>query len=147
MNLNRFNLSSLIDARLLSGIILWMHPANERRHYIVTSTILGWANSQNDPFIIITSPDSLSIEPLRTFSCSSMKFLSKYISSTIYDEEIHRKYCLQNVKCKRKKPKHVLPEPNWNVPGGTTSQYLGCSYPDCLYRQLIISQVSNAVEK
>ena len=31
------------------GIILCMCPANERRRYIVTSSLIGWAHTQNDP--------------------------------------------------------------------------------------------------
>ena len=33
----------------LKGIILGMHPANERRRYTVTSPLIGWAHTQNDP--------------------------------------------------------------------------------------------------
>ena len=33
----------------ISGIILCMRPANERRRYIVTSSLIGWAHTQNDP--------------------------------------------------------------------------------------------------
>ena len=33
-----------------SGIILGMGSANERWHYIVTSSLIGWAHTQNDPF-------------------------------------------------------------------------------------------------
>ena len=32
------------------GIILCMRPANERRRYIVTSSLIGWAHTQNDPW-------------------------------------------------------------------------------------------------
>ena len=32
-----------------SGIILCMHPANERRRYDVTSSLIGWVHTQNDP--------------------------------------------------------------------------------------------------
>ena len=32
-----------------SRFILWMHPANERRRYIVTSSLIGWVHSQDDP--------------------------------------------------------------------------------------------------
>ena len=32
-----------------AGIILYMHPANERRCYIVTSSLIGWVHTQNDP--------------------------------------------------------------------------------------------------
>ena len=34
-----------------AGIILWMRPANERRRYIVTSSLIGWAHRQNDPWV------------------------------------------------------------------------------------------------
>ena len=30
-------------------VILCMHPANKRRRYIVTSPLIGWAHTQNDP--------------------------------------------------------------------------------------------------
>ena len=33
-----------------SGIKLCMCPANERRRYIVTSSLIGWVHSQNDPW-------------------------------------------------------------------------------------------------
>ena len=35
------------------GIVLWMHPANERPRYNVTSSLIGWAHSQNDPETLI----------------------------------------------------------------------------------------------
>ena len=31
------------------GINLWMCPANDRRRYIVTSSLIGWAHTPNDP--------------------------------------------------------------------------------------------------
>ena len=39
----------------ISMIILYMHPANERRRYIVTSSLIGWAHVQNDPLYVITA--------------------------------------------------------------------------------------------
>ena len=33
-----------------TGIILCMHPANERQHYNITSSLIGWAHAQNDPW-------------------------------------------------------------------------------------------------
>ena len=30
-----------------AGIILWMRPANERQRYIVTSSLIGWAYTQD----------------------------------------------------------------------------------------------------
>ena len=36
----------------IAEIILWMHPANERQGYNVTSSLIGWAHSQNDPYIV-----------------------------------------------------------------------------------------------
>ena len=35
---------------LCSGVILGMGSANERRRYIVTSSLIGWADTQNDPW-------------------------------------------------------------------------------------------------
>ena len=35
---------------LKAGIILWLCPANERRRYIVTSSLIGWAHTQNEPW-------------------------------------------------------------------------------------------------
>ena len=34
---------------IYAGIILCMHPANDRWHYIITSSLIGWAHSQNYP--------------------------------------------------------------------------------------------------
>ena len=31
------------------GIVLCMHPTNERQRYIVTLSLIGWVHSQNDP--------------------------------------------------------------------------------------------------
>ena len=36
----------------MAGINLCMCPANERRRYIVTSSLIGWAHTQNDPWTI-----------------------------------------------------------------------------------------------
>ena len=35
-------------------------PVNERRHYIVTSSLIGWAHAQNDPGCIATSAQPAS---------------------------------------------------------------------------------------
>ena len=37
--------------RALKGIILGMGSANGRLRYIVTSSFIGWAHIQNDPWI------------------------------------------------------------------------------------------------
>ena len=36
----------------IPGIILCMHPANERWRYNVTSSLIGWAHAQNEPCIL-----------------------------------------------------------------------------------------------
>ena len=36
-----------------SGIVLCMHPANDRWSYIVTSSLIGWVHTQNDPWILV----------------------------------------------------------------------------------------------
>ena len=37
-----------LAGRIHKRIILWMRPANERRRYIVTSSLVGWAHTQNE---------------------------------------------------------------------------------------------------
>ena len=43
LNANYFN--------SFAEIIFYMHPANERRRYLVTSSFIGWAHTENDPCI------------------------------------------------------------------------------------------------
>ena len=39
----------------LPGIILCMRPVNERRRYNVTSSLTGWARTQNDPWLLLAT--------------------------------------------------------------------------------------------
>ena len=36
-----------------SGIILYMHPANERWRYSVTPSLIGWVHKQNDLWVLL----------------------------------------------------------------------------------------------
>ena len=36
-----------------TGISLGMHPANERRRYIVTTSLIGWAHTSTDPWVYL----------------------------------------------------------------------------------------------
>ena len=45
--------SGLVYSTAYSGIILLMRPANERRRYNVTSSLIGWAHAQNDPCLLL----------------------------------------------------------------------------------------------
>ena len=38
---------------MLSGFILGMGSANERRRYIVTSSLIGWAHTQKEPYCVV----------------------------------------------------------------------------------------------
>ena len=38
----------------LPGIILYMRPANGRRRYNVTSSLIGWAHTQSDPCLTLS---------------------------------------------------------------------------------------------
>ena len=35
----------LTNARMLAGLILGLRPANERRRYFVTTSLIGWAQT------------------------------------------------------------------------------------------------------
>ena len=47
---NYFCVDSLGLIFLVPGINLWMHPANKKWCYILTSSLIGWAHTQNNPF-------------------------------------------------------------------------------------------------
>ena len=36
---------------MFTEVIVCMHPANERRSYIVTLPLIGWAHTHNDPCV------------------------------------------------------------------------------------------------
>ena len=50
------------DKIVNAGIILGVGSANERRCYIVTSSLSDWAHSQNDPCCVIACPLQLLIQ-------------------------------------------------------------------------------------
>ena len=50
-----------VKLHTVSGIILWMRPANERRCYIITSSPIGWEHTQNDPCCVIISHCPITI--------------------------------------------------------------------------------------
>ena len=54
------NLVLLIDPPDYSGIIMCMRPVKERRHYTVTSSLIGWAHTQKDPWLQLKSKENLS---------------------------------------------------------------------------------------
>ena len=39
-----------------SGLILGLHPANERRRYFVATSLIGWAQAYNQPCNYNNSP-------------------------------------------------------------------------------------------
>ena len=47
--------SNLCSVWVIARIILCMRPANERRRYNVTSSLIGWAHAQNDPCCCVIS--------------------------------------------------------------------------------------------
>ena len=63
---------------LLPGIILCVHPANGRRRYIVTSSLIGWAHSQNDPWLLWSAIRYLSGDQF-LFSADLIIVLTHYM--------------------------------------------------------------------
>ena len=62
---------------LLAGIILGVGLANERRRYIVTSSLIGWAHTENDPWLVIFMFLFLMICSISGSICSSYFFLCR----------------------------------------------------------------------
>ena len=54
--------ASMTYSHHVSGIILWMRPTNERRRYNVTSSLIGWAHLQNDPWCIFKQTPGYSLQ-------------------------------------------------------------------------------------
>ena len=46
------------------GLILGLRPANERRRYFITTSLIGWAQAENQPCIICairTTPEHVAV--------------------------------------------------------------------------------------
>ena len=46
---------SPLSSLIISGIILCIGSANERRRYTVTSSLIGWAHTENNPYRMVQS--------------------------------------------------------------------------------------------
>ena len=70
--------------------ILCVHPANVRRRYIVTSSLIGWAHPQNDPwlcawcriFITVTSHEVYGVATHRQLKCLFNNFFNLTTNKT-----------------------------------------------------------------
>ena len=70
----QFSLSCNVCRSSISGIILGMGATNESRRYVVTSALIGWAHTQNDPwiwFIPVWHDGSMELPP--TLWCQLLK--------------------------------------------------------------------------
>ena len=79
----------------VTEIILCMHPANGRRRYNVTSSLIGWAHTQNDPYCNVhrgllcdhfhqwMSSPCLPLPTAISFWASSRRFFQAASMSTI----------------------------------------------------------------
>ena len=75
-----------------TGIILCMHPANGRRHYNVTSSLIGWAytqnavywkpNDQRQPYHIINISINTPSDRVMLVDAIIVQIICKNISST-----------------------------------------------------------------
>ena len=63
-----------------------MRTANKRRRYIVTSSIIGWAHTQNDPFIHI---NVINLQCCKLSACL-VNHLVKVVTSDQYGETMQK---------------------------------------------------------
>ena len=85
--------------RCVSGIFLWIRPANEKWHYIVTSSLIVWVHTPNDPCVPRLSHLPLCTEkqPCRnicTFQALDKLYFGIYPSLEILWDTF-RPYCMQ----------------------------------------------------
>ena len=58
-----------------SGLILGLHPANERRGYFVTTSLIGWVEAYNHP---CNSLHHLSVKTTEKMQSFLFNYLSKF---------------------------------------------------------------------
>ena len=90
----------------VSGIILGMCSANERRSYSVTSSLIGWARDQNDlciyPFGLRILRSHFDSEGPMCFNCRQCNSVQptpnnhglKSLTTTLFDWSIHHVACV-----------------------------------------------------
>ena len=83
------------------GIILCMRPANERRRYNVTSSLISWVHTQND----IRIPTKLSAP-----ACQHVHEHLPWLIKLVYDDE--KKGKKERGKCADGSPNYVLSFPS-----------------------------------
>ena len=75
-----------------TGLILGLRPANERRHYFVTTSLIGWAQTYNQPWRYMWEVSSLRPGPRFNIKISS----HQYRKSHCRDKTVVRSSYLQN---------------------------------------------------
>ena len=92
-------------------ICMCMRPANERQLYIVTSSPIGWAHTQNDPFVVTchSFPVRMSVSS-EVDSCSACVIVVQYViypissflgviglssQPILYSKYLHYESCVQ----------------------------------------------------
>ena len=61
-----------------TGIMSHMCPANERRRYNVTSSLIGWAHTQNDPWLQLSY---ITVAALKPCGAKSSSYPLNFINS------------------------------------------------------------------
>ena len=109
-----------------TGITLWMHPANEKRRYVVMSSLIRWAHTQNKPcYDVITNILILLV---------SGKLLYR-LEFPVADRGYHRVHHLHRL-CR-----HVLQRPLWKISASGMYQQDVNHYSDVMM-SAIVSQIT-----
>ena len=121
-----------------SGISLCMRPANERRYYIVTSPLIGWAHTQNKSGVNAEIPSATY--PVDQYMARHGRTVKQSYCETVYvmilfnfssRVPIPHWLCILHVHWCR--DCETVPEQHWNKPG-TVSQSQ-CTPPQ--FKQII----------
>ena len=79
----------MVHQSYISGTILGMGSANERRCYIVTMPLIGWAHTKNDPYI-----SSAQTHPLRYYTINEVK---KYFYATVRTQNMGMQLVMSSI--------------------------------------------------
>ena len=91
-----------VVSQMLTGLILGLHPANERWRYFVTMFLIGWAQMWNQPCVNVCYVQKyffdplnhiyiwqLSLQPNKIESCFNIKMLSYQYRNSKCEDQIN----------------------------------------------------------
>ena len=114
----RFNKTQILINTHCPGIILYMRPANARRRYSATPSLIGWAHTDNDPCLQVThsKPCFQAYHPIVTLITWELACYIYWILVTTVDSKTMRQNKLDHISYGKGKGCVILSSyGDWNL--------------------------------